>query len=84
MVWAYSEVIFVWGTQWQTMILNTIAVLFLYVLNKLFFSVLLIDQTKIEVREHGQLQLTDGNKKILAISKSVTSYILFFSSYGEF
>lgn len=68
-IWAYSEVIFVWGTQWQNMILNTIAVLFLYVLNKVCFNVLLVEQTRVEVREFGLAQLTNADKRSINLSK---------------
>jgi len=69
LVYAVAQVVFVWGSQPLTMILNALAVLSVVLLNNLAFNVLVGDSTKEEVREFGSARLSSSDARMLGLSR---------------
>jgi hypothetical protein len=74
LVYAIAQVIFVWGTQPLTVILNTLAVLFAVALNPLFYRFFVNDETKTEVEEFGRMKLSKSNSRLMTMSNK--AYII--------
>jgi hypothetical protein len=55
LIWAVAETLFVYGAQSTVMILNTLAVVFILLLNRGSYTILTRDSVKSEIREFGEV-----------------------------